>query len=220
MAKPTIAIVDYGVGNIFNIERAFASLGAATVITSDPRQILDADRLLLPGVGAFEAGMERLHADGMIDVLEEFRASGRPLLGICLGMQLLMSESEENGTHVGLNFIRGKVVRFQPSLPDGPRFKVPQTSWNSLERSAAQEHNGWRKTVLSGLPEHAYMYFVHSYCVHVDDPGTSVASTHYGRDTFDSVVAKDNVTGCQFHPERSGEQGLAILRNFVDIRWS
>ena len=211
-----IAIVDYGVGNLFNIERALLSLDAKTEITSDPAHILAADRLLLPGVGAFEAGMERLQADGMVDVLHEFRASGRPLLGICLGMQLLMTESEENGLHKGLNFIPGRVVRFQPPLSDGARFKVPQTSWNSLERSPAQQQTAWRGTVLDGIPEHVYMYFVHSYCVHVEEPETSVAVTHYGRDSFDSVIARENVTGCQFHPERSGEQGLAILRKFLE----
>lgn len=216
MAKAKIVIVDYGVGNLFNIERAFAALDAKTAISNDPREILQADKLLLPGVGAFAAGLDRLRKDGLIPILEEFRETGRPLLGICLGMQLLMSESQENGRHQGLNFIPGQVVKFSSPLASGTRYKIPQTSWNSLESPTGQRPGEWTGTILQGLPEHAYMYFVHSYCVHAADPSNSLAVTSYGRDRFDSVVNKDNVMGCQFHPERSGAHGLRLLRNFID----
>lgn len=215
MAKANIVIVDYGVGNLFNIERAFAALDAKTTISNEPQQILQADKLLLPGVGAFAAGLERLRKDGLIPILKEFCRTGRPLLGICLGMQLLMSESQENGRHEGLNFIPGQVVKFSPPLASGPRYKIPQTSWNSLESPADRGPGEWMGTILQGLPEHTYMYFVHSYCVHATDPSNSLAVTSYGRDRFDSVVNKDNVTGFQFHPERSGEYGLRLLRNFI-----
>ncbi len=209
-----IAIVDYGVGNLFNVRRALEHVGGTSEILKDPKSILKADKLLLPGVGAFEAGIGSLRKEGLEKVVLEFQKTGKPVLGICLGMQLLMAESEENGTHRGLGVVPGKVVRFRPSDSKENRFKIPQIAWNGLE-APAKLKNGWRGSVLAGLPEGANMYFVHSYCVQVEDERDSLAVTRYGRDVFTSVLRRGNVTGCQFHPERSGEMGLRLLKNFV-----
>lgn len=209
-----IAIVDYGVGNLFNVQRALERVGGTSEILSDAKAILRADKLLLPGVGAFEAGIGSLRKEGLERVVLDFHKSGKPVLGICLGMQLLMTKSEENGTHRGLGIVPGRVVRFRPSEGAKNRFKIPQIAWNELEIPARLK-KGWKGTVLAGLPEGANMYFVHSYCVQVDDERDNLAVTRYGRDVFTSVLQRENVVGCQFHPERSGEMGLKLLKNFV-----
>ncbi|MBI4370968.1 MAG: imidazole glycerol phosphate synthase subunit HisH [Elusimicrobia bacterium] len=215
MATPKIAILDYGVGNLFNVRRALDHVGAASAILRDPKAILRADKLVLPGVGAFEAGIARLRRDGLDRVVRDFRKTGRPILGICLGMQLLMTESEENGLHAGLGIVPGRVVRFRPPLPGRAPFKIPQIGWNSLEPARRAKGDPWRGTVLEGLPAGVSMYFVHSYRVQVADGADSLAVTAFGRDRFTSVLRRGNVSGCQFHPERSGDAGLALLRNFV-----
>jgi len=220
MSRAEVVIVDYGVGNLFNVQRSFQHLGAHSEISRDPDAVRTARRLLLPGVGAFEAGMQHLREYGLIGALREYAESGRPLLGICLGMQLLMSQSDENGLRDGLDLVRGRVVRFQGPESETRGFKIPQIGWNALKRpygmgSHAASDDRWKDTVLDGLGVESYVYFIHSYFVVPDDPAVVAAVTDYGKDRFCSVLKKDNLTGCQFHPERSGETGLRILKNFV-----
>jgi len=208
-----VAIVDYGVGNIFNIQRAFDSAGAKTFITGDRKKILEAPRLLLPGVGAFEAGMRHLDESGLTDVVREFARTGKPVLGICLGMQLLMTRSHENGVREGLGLIGGEVL----PLKITGSLKVPQIGWNSLRAPNGANGGGdpWRGTLLSGIDVSSEMYFIHSYYAAPEVPSERVAMTEYGDNLFCSVVKKGNITGCQFHPERSSEWGLKLLKNFA-----
>lgn len=210
-----ITVIDYGSGNLFNIQRAFAAIGANINISSSPEDLKKADKIVLPGVGAYKTGMLHLEKNGMIEALKEFKASGKQILGICLGMQLLVSQSEENGLHKGLNFIPGNVTRFTPCLSTENRFKIPQISWNTIEHPSTELKNSWKNTILSELKSGVYMYFLHSYFVQAGQREHCLALTRYGNETFHSAIQKENVIGCQFHPERSGRQGLSILENFV-----
>lgn len=217
MAEKSVLIVDYGVGNLFNVARAFTSLGASPRISSDPDEIRNADRILLPGVGAFAAGMAGLGEHGLVEVLQEVARKGSiPLLGICLGMQLLMESSEENGLWDGLKIIPGSVKRFSPPGKDQEQFKIPQIGWNTLEVPIKRSSSGWKNTILHQTAPGSFMYFVHSYHVVPADAGDTVAQTQYGNDRFCSVINRGSVWGCQFHPERSGEQGLAVLKAFLN----
>ena len=200
-----IAIVDYGMGNLRSVEKGLARTGVATRVTSDPGEIRSARGVVLPGVGAFGACMENLRARGLDDTIRDVVASGKPFLGICLGLQLLFEESEEFGPVRGLGILPGKVVRF--AGPDVDGLKIPQMGWNRLKirRPVAE---------LAGLAPDPFVYFVHSYSVVPGDPELTVASTDYGIE-FTAAVARDNVFACQFHPEKSQAVGLAILENFV-----
>ena len=200
-----IAIIDYGMGNLRSVAKAFERLGCETVTTRDPKTILNAGHVVLPGVGAFPDCMRNLERLELIGPIRRALASGRPFLGICLGLQLLFAEGEEFGVHPGLGWFPGRVVRF----PDGA-MKVPHMGWNTLElrRPAAP---------LKDVPEQAMVYFVHSYYAVPEDPAIVATTTEYGV-TFASSVAKDNVFACQFHPEKSQSVGLALLRNFAGIR--
>ncbi len=208
-----VVIVDYGLGNLFNLKRAFESQGQSVPLATDPKFILAADKLVLPGVGAFAAGMKGLEANGLIEAVASFAKTGKPLLGICLGMQLLMDESEENGLWQGLKLIPGRVKKFSPK---DQSIKIPQICWNQLEAPAGKiAETFWRGTILDGLPDKSPMYFVNSYFVEPTDSKHTLAQTVYGGETFTSVVQKDNIVGCQFHPERSSTVGLKILKNFI-----
>lgn len=211
-----VTIVDYGVGNLFNIQKAFKSIGAGSKISNDPEEIAGSSKLVLPGVGSFEAGITALKESGTDEVVKEFAASGRPLMGICLGMQLMLSTSEENGKWAGLDLIEGKVVRFTESKDTQENYKIPQIGWNSISKPTGMEID-WNNTLLKSLDptDTSYLYFIHSYYVAPDDEQSVIAETTYGQDTFCSVVMKDNVVGCQFHPERSGKRGLQILEAFI-----
>ena len=218
--KPTVVIVDYGLGNLFSIARAIKNVGGNAEISSDPEKIIAANRLILPGVGAFGDGIKGLRERNLIEPIKVYAASGKPLLGICLGMQLLMSESEEFGLHKGLNLIEGKVIRFQE--PNKKTFKIPHVGWNKLipytnrkPIKASDKTKSWRGTVLENINEGTYVYFVHSYFVIPDNPLHITAVTEYGNDLSCSVVSKKNIFGCQFHPELSGEVGLDIYRQFL-----
>ena len=220
MKNSYVAIIDYGVGNLFNVKRAFHYLGIDSIITDNPTQIREAPRLLLPGVGAFETGMRYLKERNLIETIIDFAKSGKPVFGICLGMQLLMTQSEENGLQGGLNIIKGSVVRFRSSNDGKENYKIPQIGWNSLIRPSVDWQQGddvWHNTILGDVGDKPFVYFVHSYTVQVEDPADCLALTHYGQDRFCSVLAKRNVFGCQFHPERSGPTGLKILENFVSF---
>jgi glutamine amidotransferase len=196
-----IAIIDYGAGNLRSVRNALTHLDAEVKTVDDPSD-LAADKIVLPGVGAFGKGMERLRATGFEEPVKEAVAAGTPLLGICLGMQFLFEHSDEMGHHEGLGLLPGYVTRFPE---DGP--KVPHIGWNQIEKSGTQP-------LLDGVPDGAYTYFVHSYYAVAEDSDDVLATTQYGL-RYTSMVGRDNVFGIQFHPEKSQSIGLRILRNFV-----
>lgn len=198
-----IAIIDYGMGNLHSVSKAVERLGYEALVTSDKEQILAAPAAILPGVGAFGDAMEQLRATDLVDTVKAYAASGRPLLGICLGMQLLFTTSEEHGTHEGLNLLPGHVVRFKGD------FKIPHMGWNRLESTEAAG------PLFEGL-EHGYAYFVHSFHVKADRPQDVLATTdYYGPVT--AVVGRGSVYGMQFHPEKSGADGMRLLGNFLSF---
>jgi glutamine amidotransferase len=198
-----IAIVDYGIGNLGSVTKGFRHAGAETVLTGSAEELRRADALVLPGDGAFAASMAELRARGLVDVLIETARSGKPLLGICIGMQLLFDESEEHGRHAGLGLLPGRVRRFANSLV------VPHMGWNSLDFADAHP-------LFERLEPGAYVYFVHSYYCEAAEPRDVLATTDYGLD-FASVVGRDNVLGVQFHPEKSQTVGLQMVENFVRL---
>lgn len=213
-----VAIVDYGLGNLFSVKHAFERVGLRAMITSRREDILSVPVVLLPGVGAFGDAMRTLGSLGLVEALHEVAASGKILLGICLGMQLLMKESHEFGRHEGLGLIEGDVLRL-PSLDEpGERVKVPQVGWNRIHPFETN-HGGtaWKATMLEGLSDGEYMYFVHSFYCRPADPCTTIATARYGRTNFCAALRRGNVFGCQFHPERSGLQGLRVYRNLAGM---
>ena len=205
-----IAIVDYGMGNLRSVSKAFEKVGFSGVVTQDSSLIEKADGLVLPGVGAFKKAMENLEYLRLVGPILAFIRSGKPFLGICLGLQLLFSESEEFSLSKGLDVLKGKVIRFPFSLPGAPlakdSLKVPHMGWNSVRIT--------RKTqALEGIQEGTHFYFVHSYFPVPDDPEIITTTTDYGGE-FVSSVGKGNLFACQFHPEKSQSLGLQILQNF------
>lgn len=216
---PEVAIIDYGLGNLYSVKHACTHVGLRARITSIPEEILQADAAILPGVGAFGDAMATLRRLDLVGVIRDFVAAGRPLLGICLGMQLLMSESEEFGPHKGLGIIQGAVARFANPRSGERRLKVPQIGWNGVywgPPTRGDAAGPWSDTLLQGLDDGEPMYFVHSYVVQPADPGTHLSRSSYGDFEFCSSVQYRSVTACQFHPERSGPQGLRIYRNLAD----
>ncbi len=206
-----IAIIDYGMGNLRSVQKGFEKVGFEAVVTSDPKAILGAERIVLPGVGAFRDCMKNLEQGGFIDPILRVINEGRPFLGICLGLQLLFSESEEFGNNRGLGLIPGRVLRFPAGMTrGGEELKVPHMGWNSL---SIKQCDG----LFNGIPDGTYFYFVHSYYVMPEDPSVIAATTDYGME-FCSSVRKDNIVATQFHPEKSQERGLAILRNFGEMK--
>ncbi len=203
-----IAIIDYGVGNLFSLRSSFAMIGEKAVVTGDPAVLREADRLILPGVGAFADAARRLREAGLDEAVKDEAKRGKLLLGICLGMQMLFDESLEFGEHEGLGLIGGKVVDMTPVI--GPRLKVPHIGWNAL-RLTAPDHPLW-KYIRPG----SFVYFVHSYFASDCAPDV-IAVTEYGAE-LTAAVGKENILGCQFHPEKSGEVGLNILRAFCEMR--
>lgn len=201
----TVAIVDYGMGNLHSVSKAVERLGYTSLVTADAGEILAADSVILPGVGAFGDAMEHLRASGMDVVVKAAAEAGQPLLGICLGMQLLFSSSEEHGEHKGLDLLPGSVVRFAPR--DG--YKVPHMGWNKLGFLQPAS------PLLTGLEE-GHVYFVHSYHVQAAADGDLLAVTDYGHPVT-AVVGRNNVYGMQFHPEKSGELGIKLLGNFLRL---
>lgn len=216
MNGESVVIIDYGLGNLFSVQQALTKAGAPNVtISSDKQTIKNADRLLLPGVGAFGDGMKNLEERKLIPAIHDFANSGRPILGVCLGMQLIMSQSEEFGIHAGLDLISGNVRQMRPG--EKTRFKVPHIGWNSLQSGDApgNDDSAWSGTLLGSLDEGSFMYFIHSYVVEPTDPAVQIATTRYGEDSYCSVFKKDNISGVQFHPELSGDDGLSIYRGFL-----
>ena len=201
-----IAVVDYGVGNLFSLQRSLQAVGAEAAVTSRPGEIAGADRIVLPGVGAFGDAAEKLRAAGLDQVLLDEVGKGKYILGICLGMQLLFDRSFEFGEHAGLGLIPGDVVPMEPVLPAG--YKVPHIGWNAL-------HFTRTHPLFRHVEEGQCVYFVHSYYADRCD-GSVIATAEYGPE-LTAAVARDNVLGCQFHPEKSGPVGLAILQAFCEL---
>lgn len=210
-----IAIVDYGMGNLYSVEHACRHAGADAVITTRPNEIVSADGVVLPGVGAMPDAMDVLRRGGLDKAIAFAAGKGTPLLGICLGMQLLMREGSEFGPHEGLGLVDGRVVRFEGREPGGAPLKVPHIGWNAVHRPDGAADNRWTGTLMQDAADGTCMYYVHSYYVVPADPGIRVASTRYGDADFCAAFQQGNLFACQFHPERSGPQGLLMIRNFV-----
>ena len=200
-----IAIIDYDAGNIKSVEKALMLFGQEIKITDDPEVILSADKVILPGVGAFGDAMENLKQRNLVPVIHKVVEKGTPFLGICLGLQLLFERSDEAPGVEGLGLLKGEILR----IPAKDNLKIPHMGWNSLHL----ENNG---RLFKGLKEQSYVYFVHSYYLHAEDETIVKASTEYGTHIHASVE-KDNIFACQFHPEKSGDVGLQILKNFVEL---
>lgn len=207
-----VAIVDCGVGNLFSVERACEAVGMPALITSDRGEILSSRLVILPGVGAFGDAMATLRRLDLVEVLRDVADSGTMLVGICLGLQLLMSESEEFGLHKGLGIIQGSVRPLDGRMAGDRRLKVPQVGWNAVEPART-----WSATPLEGVPPGEHFYFVHSFYVQPQDDSVVVSRTTYGDTTFCSSVAKNRVFACQFHPERSGPVGLRMYGAMRDL---
>ena len=199
-----IAIIDYDAGNLKSVEKALQYLGEDVKITSDANEILGADKIILPGVGAFGDAMEKLNTRGLSEVIREAVKRKIPLLGICLGLQLLFEASEESPGVDGLSVLKGKIIR----IPDKEGFKVPHIGWNSLKINPESK-------LFAGIPEDSYVYFVHSYYLAAEEPIVA-ATTDYVVDIH-AAVEKENVFACQFHPEKSSDVGLTILKNFISL---
>lgn len=207
-------VVDYGAGNLLSVTRALAHVGAEVVQSSRAATIEDADRLVLPGVGAFANGMAELATRGLIEPIKRFAEKARPFLGICLGMQMMLDESEEFGRSAGLGLIPGRVVPVPASGADGTAHKIPYIGWNRLEAAGA---NGWDGSILAGLGGDACGYFVHSFMAAPRSPRHRLADSDYDGRTVAAAIARGCLYGCQFHPEKSGPVGLKILSNFVAL---
>lgn len=208
-----IAIIDYGMGNLRSVQKALQAVGADARISSEPRVILDARAVVFPGVGAFKDCMANLERLGLIDVIHKTIRGGKPFLGICLGLQLLFSQSEEFGLISGLNIVAGKVVRFAEGMQDAPNgapLKIPHMGWNRVKFK-----KGF--SLAASIPDDSYFYFVHSYYVMPEDSGLTAATTRYGIE-FVSAIQYDNVHAFQFHPEKSQKLGLTLLKNFSELK--
>ncbi|MBR5120498.1 MAG: imidazole glycerol phosphate synthase subunit HisH [Clostridia bacterium] len=200
-----IAIIDYGVGNLFSLASSFSAIGAEAIVTANPAVIRAADRLILPGVGAFEDAARKLRESGMADLVKEEAASGKPIMGICLGMQMLFEKSFEYGEHEGLGLIKGSVRPIADVIPQG--LKIPHIGWNALRFTRPH-------SLFKYLKEGDFVYFVHSFYA-ADCNDAVIATSEYGA-PLTAAVANGNVMGCQFHPEKSGDVGLSILRAFCE----
>ena len=201
-----VAIIDYGVGNLFSLKSSFAAIGEEVLVTKDPEDLKRASHVLLPGVGAFEDARRKLSESGMEEALLSEVRAGKPMMGICLGMQLRFDESLEFGCHKGLSLVPGRVVGMQGTIPE--ELLIPHIGWNAL-------HFKQKHPLFDGIREGDCVYFVHSFYA-TDCDESLLATTEYGKE-LTAAVCRENVMGCQFHPEKSGEVGLAILKNFVKI---
>ena len=201
-----VAIIDYGVGNLFSLKSSLREIGAEAVVTSDEKVIAEADRIILPGVGAFEDAARKLRESGMAEVVKREAAAGKPMMGICLGMQLMLDVGYEYGVHEGLGLIKGSVRPIADVIPEG--YKIPHIGWNLLKFKR-------ESPLFKYIKEDDYVYFVHSYYAAECDESV-IAVTEYGAE-LTAAVANGNVYGCQFHPEKSGEVGMNILKAFMEL---
>ena len=200
-----IAIIDYDAGNIKSVEKAIQALGEVPVVTRNREEILRADKVILPGVGAFGDAMKKIRSYGLEEVIHEIVNNRTPFLGICLGLQLLFERSEESVGERGLGILKGEIVR----IPDGENLKVPHIGWNSLKFPSEGK-------LFKGIKEDSYVYFVHSYYLKAEEEEIVKATTEYGT-LIHASVEKDHIYACQFHPEKSSEVGLTILKNFIEL---
>lgn len=212
MHTPEVIVIDYGVGNLLSVRRGLEYCGGTVNLTGDPDLILAGQRVVLPGVGAFGNAMQILHELKLVPVIREVASRGTPFFGICLGMQLLLDESEEFGTTAGLGLIPGQVRAIPSQSTTGEPLKIPHIGWNGLEPSG---QSSWDGTLLADNHPSDAMYFVHSFMASPLDGAHRLADCIYGGHRIPAVISKDNVAGCQFHPEKSGELGLRILRRFL-----
>jgi glutamine amidotransferase len=213
MMKKNIVILDYGLGNVKSISNALRKIGIEPNLTSNLDLILKADSLILPGVGAFSKGIDNLKQKGLFEAIHEYVKTGKPLLGICLGMQMLMDQSEEFGTNNGLGLIKGKVIK----LPNSKDFKekIPHVSWNEINEPKI---GLWNETILDRIDNKSDFYFVHSFYTVPKFESNILATTNYAGIDFCSAIQNENVFGTQFHPEKSGKMGLLILSNFINLK--
>ncbi len=203
-----ITIIDYEMGNLKSIYKCLKHLDVNSIVTDNPKVILDADGVILPGVGAFGDAMKHLREKGLIDVVHKVASEGKPLFGICLGLQLLYSKSQEMGEHDGLNLIDGQVIMFEINKVD----KVPQIGWNSVDFRQKKDH-----FLVQGIPNNSYFYFVHSFYGKPENNDNILGLTKYGDIEYASMIAKDNVFATQFHPEKSSKHGIKMYKNFIDF---
>lgn len=209
--KVKIAIIDYGVGNLYSLSRAFKFFGVEAVVTEDAKILEQADGIVLPGVGSFEAGMRGLKVRGLTEEVKQIARTNKPMLGICLGAQIMFTEGHEFGVFEGLNIIKGKVVRF-PVLAESE--KIPHVGWNTI---SPDKTGSWSHTILDSSNNHDQVYFVHSYILKPESNENILALTTYGGYTFCSAVKERNIYGLQFHPEKSGMVGLKLVENFIRL---
>ena len=206
-----ITIIDYEMGNLRSVEKAFEKLGHAARVSSNPADLENTDKIVLPGVGAFRDCINNLRAGGFVEPLLKHVESGKPLLGICVGMQMLFDESEEFGRHQGLGLVPGKVVRFPAGMEEaGERLKVPHMGWNTIQIKQDAP-------IFKGTAEGSYVYFVHSYYCSADNQDDVAASCRYGEVEFCAAIWRDNIMSTQFHPEKSQDIGLNIFKNFGEL---
>lgn len=215
MTDLAVMVINFGCGNLLSVSRALAYCGAKPRVTNDAREIRAASRVVLPGVGAFGSGMAALQAHGLVDVVREVAERGTPLLGICLGMQLLLEASDEFGVTAGLSLIQGRVVAVPRSTIASKALKVPHVGWSPIV--PAERARPWGEGILANVAPGDALYFVHSFMAAPSDETQRVADCLYGGHRVPAVLQKGNVVGCQFHPEKSGEVGLRILRNFLRV---
>jgi glutamine amidotransferase len=206
----SVVVIDYGIGNLHSVSKALAAVGADVQISSDPAVISAAEHLVLPGVGAFADGMKGLAGRGLIEPIKAFAKTGRPFMGICLGMQLLFEESSEFGKHEGLAVLPGTIEAIQPR----PGYKVPHIGWNRLQPRPGAS---WQGSVFQDLPAEAMAYFVHSFYAVPRVDEHRLADTAYAAQRLSAAVCAGNVIGCQFHPEKSGPLGLSVLKRFIAL---
>lgn len=209
-----IAIIDYKMGNLFSVQHACEQVGLEPVVTTDKRVLMESEAAILPGVGAFGAAMDNLHKLDLVQPILDYIASGRPFMGVCLGMQLMFEESEEFGTHKGLGLVGGRVVRFSNGAAGAKGVKVPQIGWNRIAPPADQPQ-AWERTALEGIAHGEYMYFVHSYYTLPSDPKDALTVTDYEGTGYCSAIKRGNLFASQFHPEKSAKEGLRIYRNWA-----
>ena len=209
-SNPKISIIDYGVGNLYSVIKAFRKFSDNTSVTEEPEEIRSSDAIVLPGVGSFELGMKGIKLRGLEDVIKEFAASGKPVLGICLGAQMMLAKGYEFGTFDGLDLISGQVVPFPKLIPGT---KTPHIGWNSIYR----HDNPWDDTILKSINKNDNVYFVHSFILEPSSKENILALTRYGDCEFCSAIKKGNIYGCQFHPEKSGEIGMKIIKDFIGL---
>ena len=212
-----VTILDYGIGNILSVRRAFESFGAQVQLTDKPDEVLKAQILVLPGVGAFADGMQGLRDRNLIKAIQDYAETGRLFMGICLGMQMMMDESEEFGNYQGLGLIHGKVKAIEHTTVEDIPHKIPHIGWNHLRLPRGKDYTWWEDSILKDLTEQDTAYFVHSFTAVPADEQYRLADAYYGGRLIAAAIRRNNIYGCQFHPEKSGKVGLSMIRNFIGL---